>query len=224
MPCVLSLTDPPVGLYSASLLRSPTWGWHLAMNPVSSVLQDYAAPFSREPRPRALKWQTLKAAAALAASMLLALKPYWDVPSRNADNALWEKATTVTFYHLGLRKICSHPKETSLIRPFLSPPTSYSWERRVNFTYKISLESSSSLHLSRHPVGWILIIITTYVGLYLSLLLSLLLSCFLFALPVHSEHSSKRDLLNTLNEWFLPGLKTLQCLPVALRIKSKLFV
>lgn len=50
--------------------------------------------------------------------------------------------------------------------------------------------------------------------------LSFLIFCFHFCSSNPSEHSSKRDLLNTLNGSYLSRLKTLQCFFVTLRIKS----
>lgn len=111
-------------------------------------------------------------------------KVTWDISCRNADDTLQKRNTTITLCRVDLIKICSHPKETCLIRPFLSPPTSNPWERVCHFTYKITHESFPFLHLSRQPVGWILITFTTYVGLYLSILIP----CFILAIPIHSEH------------------------------------
>lgn len=62
--------------------------------------------------------------------------------------------------------------------------------------------------------------INYYYHCHLGLDSSLLIACFHSCSSNPSDHSSKRDLLNTLNGSYLSGLKTLLHLPVTLRIKS----
>ena len=164
-----------LAVHSTGCLR----GWYPAMNPVPRSSRMRLCPYSGSQDWVLCKWQILQAAVALPASLLPA---HWDVPCRNADmqkcrNALWEENNSVTFCPLDLIKVCLYTEKTSLIRPFLPPAISNPWERSVNFIHKIILESSPFHHLRRHPVGWILITITTYMGLYSSLLISCFCSC-----------------------------------------------
>lgn len=114
------------------------WGWYLARNSVSSILQEKAASLIQEPRPSALQVANSQGSSSRGCFSAPRTKATLRYSMQKCRYCPFGEGQCCHPLSPGPIKVCSRPKETSPIRPFLLPLISNPQKKPL--PYKISLE------------------------------------------------------------------------------------